>query len=159
MGLNKKGIRLLADDLVANQKRYNQGTFGSKDECGTVCCLAGFCYAREIGYRKFSSLARKWSDPADGFDLCVPAGYAQLGIPSGRDPRTKTLPSIFSGLWRWPDDLQDEYRSNGPRWRVIAALKALQRLLPDGSIDPDPNAVHTKLSQLTKMLKEKKKAK
>jgi len=46
----------------------------------------------------------------------------------------------------------DEYESNGPTWRVIAALKALQRLLPDGTIDSNPKKVHTRLPQLAALL-------
>ena len=62
MVLNKKGILALAADLLAHRKRYNQSTFGSPDGvCGTVCCLAGFCYSAEIGARKFNQLAKQYN--------------------------------------------------------------------------------------------------
>lgn len=151
MGLNKKGIRLLADDLVARQKMYDQSTEGGIEACGTVCCMAGLCYVRKVGLRAFSRMVK---NGVIGMNV---HRYSEklLGLPVPE----YGFSNIFGYVCAWPADLRKEYESDGPRWRVIAALKALQRLLPDGSIDPDPNAVHTKLSQLTKMLKEKKKAK
>jgi hypothetical protein len=83
-----------------------------------------------------------WIESSD----CIEAGVEQLGL-------SLSYPQIFHAIGLWPEDLIDEYTSNGPRWRVIAALKALQRLLPDGSIDPNPKAVHTRLPQLNKLLK------
>jgi hypothetical protein len=143
--LNKAGIRQLADDLVANKKRYNQQTFGDKEDCGTVCCLAGFCSIRSVGLRKFN----KWID--DESDPVIDPrgdGAKQLGIPRNAD--------LFDYVDSWPSDLGEEYRENGPRGRVIVALKALQRMREDGSIDPDPKKVHTKLPQLKELLASKR---
>ncbi len=144
--LNKAGIRLLADDLVANKKMYDQDTFGDREECGTFCCLAGFCYRREIGARRFTLWAKNEDKDTD---LAKDAGRKQLGLKDDID--------IFNLFAYWPDDLVEEYESNGPTWRVIAALKALQRLRDDGSIDPDPKAVHTRLPQLKALLATAKK--
>lgn len=150
-GLNKKGIRLLADDLVAHQKRYNQDTRIAERTavCGTVCCQAGFCAARKIGTRKFNQWVKNGADEGE-LDVFAIAGE-QLGVSGGAE--------IFNFLWHWPQDLRNEYNYNGPRWRVIADLKALQRLLPDGSIDPDPKAIHTRLPQLKSLLAVAKKVK
>jgi hypothetical protein len=146
MGLNTRGIRQLADQLVANKKLYEQGTFGVKTDCGTVCCLAGFCYLRKIGSRKFNALVTK--EELEGDD-CVKAGKKQLGIKA-------SSPVIFQGLGTWPADLEREYRQNGPRGRVIVALKALQRLRGNGNIDSNKEAVHTRLPQLKALLAAKK---
>lgn len=140
--LNRKGIMLLADDLVAHQKRYMQETWGKKTDCGTVCCLAGFCYLRKIGLRKFESELR--FDLDDG--AVRDAGCGQLGL------RMINFPQLFCPVDQWPSDLSDEYQSNGPRWRVIAALKALQRLRLNGTIDPNPEKIHTRLPQLAYLL-------
>lgn len=158
MGLKKKGILQLADDLVAHKKMYDQEQFGKADACGTFACMAGMCLWRKIGPRKFNALAKQWHYASNGAEECKEAGYAQLGL--GKP--LYIFVDIFSDINYWPDDLADEYRSNGPQWRVIAALKALQRLLPDGSIDLDPTAVHTRIPQLKELLaaeKAKKKPK
>jgi hypothetical protein len=144
MPLNKQGIRRLADMLVANKKLYSQQTFGRQNECGTTCCLAGFCLLEEVGRRKFKTLIGKDDFAKD----CTKAGRKLLGI------RTSD-PALFNSLDCWPEDLASEYWANGPRGRVTVALKALQRLLPSGRIDPDPKAVHTRLSQLKLLIKGK----
>jgi len=158
MGLSKKGINQLADDLVRNKKRYNQNRFGiirtkskgfDKEECGTFCCLAGFCYLAKLGsLRLFQKEVKLGIEKFE--NNCKRAGRRQLGLSKDADK----FPQIFLSLSEWPDDLQDEYESNGPEHRVITALKALQRLRPDGTIDRDPAAVHTKLPQLEKLLEK-----
>lgn len=153
MALNKKGIRQLADDLVANQKSYDQYWFGRITDCGTVSCLAGTCLARKLGTRKYRKLVKEWPDTWSGRGVCEKAGAEQLGLLS--EVPHPDLPMIFREIHFWPGDLQEQYESDGPRWRVIAALKALQRLLPNGDIDQNPEAVHTRLPQLTKLLKLK----
>ena len=153
-GLNKKGIRLLADDLVAHEKMYDQNTYGqrytNKNACQTFCCMAGLCKVRKIGLRAFNKLASDWHARNSGGSECAPAGKEQLGLED------IDFPQIFDDIYRWPRDLYQEYESNGPRWRVIAALKSLQRLLPDGTIDENPKAVHTRLPQLATLLKKTK---
>lgn len=147
MGLNKKGIRLLAADLFKHKKLYDQNTEGTAYECGTVGCLAGFCLARKLGRREYVWQVKH------GF-VSIEAhrsGQAALGLPKLNTGRLQ----IFDFLYAWPQDLQDIYNSNGPRCRVIAALSALQRLLPDGTIDPNPKAVHTRLPELKKLLAQK----
>lgn len=151
VALNKKGILALAANLVAHKKRYNQNSFGRPDEvCGTVCCLAGFCYSAEIGAQKFNLLAKRYK-----YNLLergsLRAGRKQLGLR----PRS---PEIFGNLVSWPNDLNKEYYANGPSGRVVVALKALSRLRPNGTIDPDPEAVHTKIPALAKLLAKQKKA-
>lgn len=147
MGLNKKGIRLLADDLVAHKKLYNQNVEGRPDPCGTVGCLAGFCLARKLGRREYIKRVESSFIGVEAHQ----SGRDQLGLP---EPNIGRL-QIFDFLWSWPQDLQDLYKSNGPRCRMIAALYALQRLREDGTIDPDPKAVHTRLPQLKKLLAQK----
>ena len=156
--LNKAGIRQLADDLVAHKKMYNQQTYGTKvsksddeEDCGTFACMAGICLWRQIGARKFNKLAAGWLHPSSGGPDCMPAGLKQLGIAV--ESYLGAAPQLFEPVCEWPKDIRDEYESNGPTWRVIAALKALQRLRVDGTIDPNPKAVHTRLPQLTKLLK------
>jgi hypothetical protein len=52
----------------------------------------------------------------------------------------------------------DEYRSaSTAKERVIVALKALQRLLPDGSIDLNPKKVHTRIPLLKTLREDVKK--
>lgn len=156
MGLNKKGIRQLAKALVANQEFYNQDTFPvPSEECGTVGCLAGMCYRLSVTERTYQKNVKTWEDMSDGDDKCRPAGIKLLGL--NFDNHWK-LPQIFQSIENWPVDLQKQYKSDGPKWRVISALKALQRLLPDGTIDKDIKAVHTSLKPLLdKMLKTKAK--
>ena len=153
-GLNRKGILLLADDLVAHKKMYDQDELSSVGECGTVCCLAGFCFRRKIGPRMFN----KWAKEDDSgrhlytANEAFDAGGEQLGVGWRGG-------NIFAGISNWPDDLENEYYENGPRGRVVVALKALQRLRSDGTIDPDPKKIHTRLPQLKALLATKKKAK
>jgi hypothetical protein len=154
--LNRKGILLLADDLVAHKKMYDQDDIGRKDECGTFCCLTGLCYLREIGLMKFNQLLVR--DEFDQ-DTCATSGHNQLGLKIRKDWSGVIFPQIFQNIDMWPADIREEYESNGPTWRVIAALKALQRLRLNGSIDPDPKAVHTRLPQLKALLATAKKRK
>lgn len=158
MALNKKGILELAADLVAHKKRYDQGTFGmfrsseshDRELCGTFCCLAGFCYSAEIGAKKFNALVKA---DVDVERQSLRAGKKQLGLH-------KKFPVIFKGIDDyWPADLYEEYFENGAKGRVIVALKALQRLLPDGTIDQNPKAVHTRIPQLKELLASTKRTK
>jgi hypothetical protein len=167
MGLNKKGILQLAEDLISHRKRYDQNNWVSyrdkesgypKSECGTVCCMAGFCYMRKVGVRKFNSLVKK--EETRNYEI-VSSGISQLGIKYSGPDWTDRLggpdwPIIFGGDDAWPSDLSDGYDSSEDQDRYIVALKALQRLLPDGSIDPDPKAVHTRIPQLKEILAKRK---
>lgn len=141
--LNRQGILQLADDLIADSSKYDQNYWGSHFEdqsaCGTVACLAGFCMSRAIGVTKFNELAKV----AFGVDGSAARGFggAQLGIPRNA--------GIFHQADLWPSDLYREYQMNSEaKSRVVVALKALQRLRDDGSIDVNPNAVHTFIPQL-----------
>jgi len=158
--LNVEGINQLADDLVRDDARYNQSYWGQDTKyvndptpespffgtaCGTVACLAGFCMARKIGVTEFNKVAAIY--PGISGDSARFYGAQQLGIPFEA--------VIFNNIGDWPSDLRQEYRNAKPRGRVLVALKALQRLRPDGSIDPDPDVVHTPLKQLNALLEEK----
>jgi hypothetical protein len=166
--LNKKGILKLAADLIANKKLYDQEQFVAVEACGTFACMAGFCYARQVGPRAFKKAIKTIAFDEDGFlnpefaKTCAEAGVSQIGLPPiiGRVENFR-VPPIFNNTGWWPEDLMEEYESNGPTWKVIAALKGLQRMLPDGKIDLDPDAVHTKIPQLKVLLaaEAKKKAK
>ena len=159
-GLNKKGILQLADDLIAHRKRYDQGCWGSvrtKDqgnkpsECGTFACMAGFCHIRKIGIRKFNQKARTNQNIVSYH--VVPSGVEQLGIDWDLAKlEGYEVPQIFSSEESWPDDLHDEMDETPTKDQYIVALKALQRLLPNGDIDPDPKAVHTRIPQLKAIL-------
>lgn len=58
--LNQEGIEILAGYLVANAKRYDQSTFGSKEECGTTCCMAGFARMDKVGKRAYDLEVKKY---------------------------------------------------------------------------------------------------
>lgn len=154
MPLNRKGIMKLADALVNHQKKYDQNAFGKRTEdCGTVCCLAGFCYIEEIGTRAFNKEVKLANDYSiaggETFaENCMDAGRRQLGI---RDK----WPQVFQELGEWPTDLYEQYQSNGPRAHVIAALMGLERLQVNGKIG---KKVRTKLPQLKAMLAKKTRA-
>lgn len=149
--LNKAGILQLADDLVAHPKLYAQHTFGQKEACGTIRCLAGQCLASEIGMRKYNKLVQKfWSCEEDYVgeftNSCIASGKKQLGITT-----TKPYPTIFDTINEWPLDLQKEYyEATTPKQHVIVALKALQRLRPNGTID-NKDVVHTEIPQLASL--------
>jgi hypothetical protein len=145
MALNKKGIRQLADDLIAHPKRYDQNTFGAINECGTVACLAGMCLWRKIGTRAYRKLVEDWREHNLDHDKCLEAAGAQLGVDA-------SFSMLFGDIWGWPEDLQEVYNSSAPDGPVRAALMALQRFLPDGKIDLNPKAVHTRLPQLKALL-------
>jgi len=150
--LNRKAILALADDLVANKKRYDQNDFGRVEPCGTFCCLAGFVYLRQIGIRKFNKMAR--TESSHLMVNCEIAGVNGLGMQGWGEDRLKVdSPQIFSSIVNWPYDLVEEYRSNGPTWRVITALKALQRTDVNGNISDDPKVVYTRIPQLAQLLK------
>ena len=150
MALNKRGICELATMLVNSREMYNQNTFGSKHPCGTVCCMAGLCYVKQVGIEAFNTLLSEKNGNIS--DECLEAGIKLLGIESDSD-----FPLLFGMPGVWSGDLRDEYyQAETGRDRVIVALKALQRLQEDGSIDPNPNAIHTHIPQLQKLLKERR---
>lgn len=150
MGLNREGILKLADDLLAHRAMYDQNVFGKRSACGTVCCLAGLCLLNEAGEERFGGRRRRLTPPRtqSALDKTCMAGARQLGIPADC--------TLFSGAISWPFDLADDYRcATTPDARVVVALKALQRLREDGSIDDDPNAVYTPIPQLGLLAKPK----
>lgn len=159
--LNKQGIRDLAADLVANGVLYNQRTFGDLihggSECHTEACMAGFCLIREIGLQKFEALLKL--DEADHGSR-VPAksfaaGKKQLGVK----PRGKDGLELFCEAVDWPYDLQLAYgKAKTHRTRARVAIHALQRLLPDGTIDKNRKAIHTPLKRYLNKLERKRKA-
>lgn len=149
----KKGILSLADMLVNNMKGYDQDTYANTSSCGTVGCLAGFCYAEQIGVRTYNKLAK--NEEVRG-DLCVEAGNKKLGL-TGDDP------AVFGSIDLWPTDLRQEYfdaaeyptKKARSRGKVVVALKALSRLKKNGSI-AGPGTLITDIPQLNKLLKEDK---
>lgn len=161
MSLNQEAIVGLAEDLIANGKRYDQNIFGDKTDCGTTCCLAGLVRLRKIGIIKFNRELKEFnkSGLSTGFgDRCIEDGCLLLDIPvekgdDGEGGETTRTPAIFDIVDFWPYDLAIEYEEakNDAR-RVTVAIKALQRLLPDGYIDLEEDVVHTDLSaQLEKI--------
>jgi len=160
MSLNQAAIVELAEDLIANVEKYDQDLFGCKSVCGTTCCLAGLVRLRKIGIRAFNKevIEFKKNGFSSGFGArCISDGNEKLGLPERvdiYDPEHEVIPpQIFEPSDFWPYDLYSEYSDAGnDSQRVTVALKALQRLLPDGDIDEDENAVHTDLSvQLEKI--------
>jgi hypothetical protein len=167
--LNRKGILELADMLVVNKKFYDQDRFGKVEACGTFCCQAGFCYLSQVGKKNFNKEVKaafvEASNPnfRSFVEHCINAGITKLGLAlPAYEYFDEDTPQIFSDVeFSWPEDLVEEYQSNGPTWRVIAALRALSRLKVDGTIDENPKAVHTRIPQLKALLdaeKAKKKA-
>ena len=154
---SRKGILWLADVLIHNKEKYDQSTFGSSEgePCGTVCCLAGFAYAGEIGFRKFNKLTKDLRNYESICKNSRRAGASLLGV--SQEEGTYYIPEIFNYVSYWPEDLREEYYANGPKGRVVTALKALQRLHSDGTIDKDPKVVITIIPQLTALLKKKAK--
>ena len=74
MGLKKSGIEQLKADLRANKRYYNQGTYGEKDACGTMMCLAGFCYLRAVERKEFNKSLKDMDDTLKFNNACVDAG-------------------------------------------------------------------------------------
>jgi hypothetical protein len=162
--LNKENILELAKLLSCDSERYDQSTFGryereeSEEACGTFCCMAGFLHAKKIGLEEFNNTARRMrisgSTENRNFAIsCVRSGAEALGIPLKEMGDTPINPQIFQFVGSWPDDLQNEYRAvqckgGSSKTRVRVALKALSRLREDGTIDPDPNAIHTEIPEL-----------
>jgi hypothetical protein len=150
--VNRKGVLALADKLTQEAKLYDQHTFGTpKAACGTVCCLAGHAYALEIGAKQFNKEAKLDSRGigSNNFYLnCVEAGKKLLGLNTDLEMNDLT-DRIFGTEDDWPDDLYNEYDgATTSKQRVIVALKALSRLRVDGTIDPDPKKIHTKIPHL-----------
>ena len=141
MVVNREGILKLAADLVDNWQRYDQDTFGEDRECGTVCCMAGFCLINEVGTKRFNQINR--DEPFNLPVMARRAGARQLGIPFGA--------LLFYDTIYWPSDLRREYRERKGKCRIVAALKALERLRGDGSIDPRPTAIHTHIPLLDEL--------
>lgn len=157
-GLNKAAIRSLASNIYAQAKKYRQNTLTSREACGTTCCMAGFCKAEEIGTKEFNKLAKKFylddrtQESIDFYDSCMEAGVKTLGIKS-----SNTTPNIFETTWSWPTDLRQEYfDAKTNKGKAIVAIKALSRMNPDGSIDDNPKAVHTRIPELSNYLRAKK---
>lgn len=149
---NRAGILLLAKDLFSHKKLYDQNTEGMLETCGTVGCMAGFCHARKIGRRAYNLKVRR------GGVVVYQAhmdGHRQLGLTVvGIE-----MAQIFNVVSYWPSDLRMMYESNGPASRVMAALMALQRLHVDGTIDPDPKKIITRIPQLKVLRDAVKKSK
>jgi hypothetical protein len=147
MGLDKLGMMVLADDLVAHQDIYDQGSFRT--------CLAAFCYVRQKmngDWKRFDDRLHE-ETALHGTLPVLGAGIRQLGLRAGRG----VYYSIFGKGLSWPPDLFHEYfQALTQREKVIAVLKALQRLDDDGEIDSNSSAVHTRLPQLEALLNEPK---
>jgi hypothetical protein len=163
--LNKQGILELAEIMVCDHKRYNQSKFGeetgqeeSETTCGTVCCMAGFAYAKKIGLENFNKEVRFQYNSesfllSDGTSVsgftydCITAGKEMLGINEN-----VASPRIFGYSSAWPRDLADEYTSTGDqKKRVLVALKALSRLRENGTIDSNPKNIHTEIPQIKEL--------
>lgn len=121
MALNQEGIAQLKADLRANAKHYNQNSFcKTTPDCGTECCMAGFCLMRKVSAATFNALVKAL--PVDGrrnadglyerfTEDCVRAGCAQLGIvvAARRRNHPDALPPIFGSWKEWPFDLAAAY--------------------------------------------------
>jgi hypothetical protein len=141
--LNTKNILWLADTLLASEKQYNQNVYYSTDECGSVCCLSGFCFIKQLGEEKLNKMLGTQIDlNTSQKNLCLKAGKDVLGLYG-----SKKYPTIFNSIDEWPYDLYCMYFDDNS---VLAALYALQRLTLDGCIDRDEKAVHTKIPQIAK---------
>ena len=157
MNPSKEGVLRLADLLIHNINHYLQRVFVNQNECGTICCMAGLCYANEIGVRKFNSIAKKIYEEEGptgrGRELtteCVLAGERLLGLLKRYSPQYGYgFPDIFSDPTDWPMDLMEEYgKASSNKERVIAALKALSRMDARGEIQ---DHVITEIPQLKKL--------
>lgn len=155
--LNTAGILHMADMLVANIKQYDQEYFGQYNEaCGTTCCLAGMAYASEIGTGKFNRLAKTYYGHSKYVEKVanpsILSGLNLLGLPEVKEDAPfegLKVPQIFDKPRWWPEDLRQDYNAaTTQKQRVVVALRALSRLLPDGRIDEDPKAIHTEIPYL-----------
>ena len=157
--LNTAGILHMADMLVANIKQYDQEYFGQYNEaCGTTCCLAGMAYASEIGTGKFNRLAKTYYHGHSKYvekvaNPSILSGLNLLGLPEVKEDapfdESLKIPQIFDKPRWWPEDLRQDYNAaTTQKQRVVVALRALSRLLPDGKIDEDPKAIHTEIPYL-----------
>jgi hypothetical protein len=128
--LNEQGILQLADDLVLHAEHYDQSTFGVVTDCKTVCCMAGLCHVRAVGMMQFEVEATRLL-ALNFYDNCLTSGSDQLGLINSTDlTDLSDRGMIFGYVNFWPCDLQVLYRYSPVR----AALMALERLQPDGSI-------------------------
>lgn len=139
MPINKEGVELLKADMLANSGAYFQDCFGeiiaTYSECGTIQCMAGFCYLRKVGESLFkAALNPVYGDEFVFEDECVKSGIAQLGIKQKQE-WYGVVPKIFCGASLWPVDLGNAYEDAVTgRERVEVACRALDRLNEDGSI-------------------------
>jgi hypothetical protein len=127
--LSKRGIDKLEKIMLANKKYYHQMTFGTRTECGTLMCAAGFCRLIEVGKKEFEREISEESDflPA----LCKNSGAKLLGIK-----RLSNDCGIFGHESHWPNDLCEKFEKlKTPLARVRFYIKMLRtRVNDDGSI-------------------------
>jgi hypothetical protein len=152
MPLNKEGIAQLKFDLRSNAERYSQDTFGQLSaECGTVCCMAGWCLRREIGEQEFAYVVLNliWVARDTWQRKCIFVGARQLGITLLPDTGTicRGVPQIFMGHSHWPLDLGRRYSdamtafpNSDHHAMVEAACDALDRMDEYGNIAALPAA-------------------
>jgi hypothetical protein len=164
MPLNKEGIAQLKFDLRSNAERYSQDTFGQLSaECGTVCCMAGWCLRREMGEQAFAYVVLNliWVTQPTWQRHCIFVGARQLGITllpnTGIIGRGTTgiigrgapqilmgAPQIFMGHSHWPLDLGRRYAdamaASDHYAMVEVACDALDRMDEYGDIAALPAA-------------------
>lgn len=152
MPLNKEGIAQLKFDLRSNAKRYAQDTFGQRvgGDCGTACCMAGWCLRREIGEQKFTNAVDDltWMTQFVWQRRCIFVGARQLGITLLPDTDIcRGVPQIFMGHSHWPLDLWRRYSNamtafpNSDHHAMVeVACDALDRMDEYGDIAALPAA-------------------
>jgi hypothetical protein len=141
----QEGISLLANDLIEYSANYNQFKFGAITDCHTECCMAGLCYIRKFNKtgRGLDLLTKRIEKNTYLVTDALAYGKSQLRLSESRT--LGILPLIFASALHWPADLYSLYLSED---RVLSALYALQRMLPDGSISYQPNEVLNPLPQI-----------
>lgn len=65
--LREEGIAILEKTMLANAEYYQQRTFGTFSDCGTLMCGAGFCRMIEIGKKAFDAEVKKEGSGSTGF--------------------------------------------------------------------------------------------
>jgi hypothetical protein len=104
--LSKSSVRKInrmIDGVLANPKLFNQNTFGSEGDCGTICCGAGFAVFYD-NRKLYNQLMKRQLDGDDDLDW-ESAAMTALELEGDYE----YIQSLFGMSWNWPSPFDHQY--------------------------------------------------
>lgn len=126
-------IRRMIAAVLAEPKYLDQRFFPSSNDCGRVCCGAGWAVFLRLGKKRYEKLVagegnRHWSFDWDK------EGAAALHLPS-----STPLNPLFGTTMDWPSKFYVQYRdAKGPKGRAKAFAARWEAFIKsDGNVNAE----------------------